>query len=180
MAKIEVLASSENQNWVTPSEIFDPLNEEFDFCLDAAATVWVRKCNPYFGPDHMRPELRDALQVNWFDYVKTRVAPGHKAVWTWVNPPYGRTVGRWLRKAYIESIRGLGVVMFVYARTDTLWFHDYCMKAAEIRFLKGRVKFLDPITLTPAAAGATAGHMAVIFRPGHIGPPKFSTWNWKA
>jgi len=54
-----------------------------------------------------------------------------------MNPPYGREIGKWVKKAYQEG----GVVGLLPARTDTKWFHDYIYGKAKIRFLKGRVKF---------------------------------------
>lgn len=67
----------------------------------------------------------------------------------WVNPPYGNGIGNWVEKAYRSAIV-IGdreycehVVMLLPARTDTQWFHDYCLKASEIRFLRGRLCFGD-------------------------------------
>lgn len=59
---------------------------------------------------------------------------------TYVNPPYSE-IQRWVRKSYEESQKGKTVVMLIPSRTDTRWWHDYCMKAKEIRFIKGRLKF---------------------------------------
>ena len=56
------------------------------------------------------------------------------------NPPYGRKIGEWVRKGYEEAKRGAFVVMLLPARTDTQWFHDYCLNG-EIRFIKGRLRF---------------------------------------
>ena len=59
----------------------------------------------------------------------------------WLNPPYGRTIGAWIRKAYEEAQKpDTIVVMLLPARTDTAWFHDYCVKG-EVEFLRGRLKF---------------------------------------
>jgi hypothetical protein len=57
-----------------------------------------------------------------------------------MNPPYGRTIGQWVEKAYRSSLAGATVVCLLPARTDTAWWHDLCMKG-EIRFLRGRVRF---------------------------------------
>ena len=57
----------------------------------------------------------------------------------WCNPPYGREIGRWVQKGYEEAENAV-VVMLLPARTDTRWFHDYCMKG-KITFLRGRLKF---------------------------------------
>jgi hypothetical protein len=69
--------------------------------------------------------------------------PGFTQPWhgcVWCNPPYGRTIGYWVQKAYLESLNGVKTVMLLPARTDTKWFHDYCVKG-RIEFLKGRLKF---------------------------------------
>ena len=58
----------------------------------------------------------------------------------WMNPPYGRTIGKWMKKAYESSLEGATVVCLVPARTDTNWWHDYAMKG-DIEFIKGRLKF---------------------------------------
>lgn len=117
--------SSDKLDWETPSEIFGPLNDEFHFQLDVCATHETAKCSDYFTPDD------DALSHDW-------------AIWDtcWMNPPYGRQIAKWVRKAYEESQRGATVVCLLPARTDTAWWHDYCMKG-EIRFLRGRIYFLQ-------------------------------------
>lgn len=194
MAKVDVLASSKNQRWVTPFAVFDQLHAEFNFAWDCAAeaesaqTVRVGKGqHTYFGPDHPNLDYRDALAVSWVDALKAEglfVAglPGLDATSVFVNPPYGRGLGRWFEKFYDES-RQLTVVALVYARTETTWFHKYVWSASEVRLLKGRLTFLDPDTLVPAPAGATAGHMVVVWRPewyGKVGRrPVFSLWDFK-
>ena len=58
------------------------------------------------------------------------------------NPPYGRNIGKWVEKAYTESQKpNTLVVMLIHARTDTRWFHNWVYGKAEIRFIKGRLKF---------------------------------------
>ena len=59
------------------------------------------------------------------------------------NPPYGRQIGQWVRKAYEEAQRGTTVVLLIPARTDTTYFHDYIYGKAEIRFIRGRLRFTD-------------------------------------
>ncbi len=59
------------------------------------------------------------------------------------NPPYGREIGKWVHKAYIEAQKGVTVVMLIPARTDTAYFHDFIKDCAEIRFIRGRLKFTD-------------------------------------
>ena len=76
----------------------------------------------------------------------------------WCNPPYGREIGKWVEKAYNESLAGVTVVMLLPARTDTKWFHDYIYGKAEIRFVRGRLKFGDSKNSAPFPS------MVIIFR----------------
>jgi site-specific DNA-methyltransferase (adenine-specific) len=61
----------------------------------------------------------------------------------YVNPPYGNEIPKWIKKGYEEYQKGKSVVFLIPSRTDTRWWHDYCMNATEIRFIKGRLKFDD-------------------------------------
>jgi|TARA_R100000084_G_C4650131_1_gene149155 site-specific DNA-methyltransferase (adenine-specific) len=116
------LYSSKDQTWRTPQWLFDLLNERYSFELDAAACADSTLCKEYFD--------RDALEyVTW---------PRHRI---WLNPPYGRNVGKWVAKAREEAERGKIVVVLIFARTDTAWWHDHAMKATDIYFIRGRVKF---------------------------------------
>lgn len=76
----------------------------------------------------------------------------------WCNPPYGREIGKWVEKAYNESLNGVTVVMLLPARTDTKWFHEFVYGKTEIRFLRGRLKFGDSKNSAPFPS------MVVIFR----------------
>lgn len=120
------LLSSKKQDWCTPKEFFDVLDAEFHFTLDAAATKKNAKCSAYFTPED------DALGKSW----------GTSGA-VFCNPPYGREVRKWVRKAYEESRNGQVVVMLLPARTDTSYFHDYIYGHAEIRFIRGRLRFTD-------------------------------------
>lgn len=120
----KVLFSSKEEKWETPQDFFDKLNEEFHFTLDAAASPDNAKCTNYFT------EEQDGLTQSW---------GGHTV---WCNPPYCRKTGLWVKKAYEEHQRtGCTVVMLLPSRTDVKWFHDYILGKAEIRFIKGRLKF---------------------------------------
>ena len=120
----KVLFSSKEEKWATPQDFFDKLNDEFHFTLDAAASPDNAKCTNYFT------EEQDGLVQSW---------GGHTV---WCNPPYCRKTGLWVKKAYEEHQRtGCTVVMLLPARTDVRWFHDYILGKAEIRFIKGRLKF---------------------------------------
>lgn len=120
----KVLFSSKEEKWETPQDFFDKLNDEFHFTLDAAASPDNAKCTNYFT------EEQDGLVQSW---------GGHTV---WCNPPYCRKTGLWVKKAYEEHQRtGCTVVMLLPSRTDVRWFHDYILGKAEIRFIKGRLKF---------------------------------------
>lgn len=117
----EVYASSKTCEWETPQDFFDRLNEEYHFEIDVCATAENAKCKRYF----------------------TKEQNGLKQEWTgccWMNPPYGKEIGEWMRKAYESMLGGATVVCLVPARVDTGWWHDYAMKG-QITFIRGRLKF---------------------------------------
>lgn len=120
------LLSSKDMNWCTPQDFFDTLNQEFHFALDAAATDKTAKCPLYFTPE------TDGLKSSW---------DVHGAVFC--NPPYGREIGKWVRKAYEEAQKGTTIVLLIPARTDTSYFHEYIYGKAELRFIRGRLRFTD-------------------------------------
>jgi len=127
MAKKDIkgLFSSENHKWETPDLIFNDLNRVFNFTLDVCATNKNTKIpENYFSP------ADNGLEKDWQNNV------------CFMNPPYGRDVQDWVKKAYNESLKGTTVVALVPARTDTKWFQD-CWKADYLYFIKGRVKFKD-------------------------------------
>ena len=114
--------SSESQEWSTPQAFFDEYNAQYRFDIDVCATPENAKCPKYYSKED------DGLAQEWRGVC-------------WMNPPYGRGIGAWVRKAFetAESGRGM-VVCLLPARTDTSWWHDYAMKG-EIVFLRGRLKF---------------------------------------
>lgn len=122
----DVLFSSNTDNWETPQDLFDELNKEFGFGVDVCASEDNAKCEMFFDVND------NGLVQEW---------GGHGTVWC--NPPYGRKIGDWVKKAYETAEHGHKVVMLIPARTDTKWFHDYIYKKpnTEIRFVKGRLKF---------------------------------------
>ncbi len=113
--------SSKTDLWATPQDLFDRLHAKHNFQLDVCATPDNAKCLRYFTA------AEDGLLQEW------------KGV-CWMNPPYGRAIGAWMKKAYESGMEGALVVCLVPARTDTAWWHDYAMKG-EIEFLRGRLKF---------------------------------------
>ena len=127
-----VLFSSTKEEWATPQAFFDKLNEEFRFTLDACALPENAKCQLFFTPKD------DGLVQDWI---------GHTV---YCNPPYGKKIAAWVEKCYNESRKeNTKVVMLLPARTDTIYFHRYIYEKAEIRFLKGRLKFGDAINSAP-------------------------------
>lgn len=115
--------SSKTDMWATPQDFFDKLNKEFHFTLDACTTPENAKCERFFTKE------QDGLAQPWNGIV-------------WCNPPYGREISKWVKRALESSKNGSIVVMLLPARTDTSWFHEYIYnKAKEIRFIRGRLKF---------------------------------------
>jgi site-specific DNA-methyltransferase (adenine-specific) len=117
--------SSKSDEWETPQDLFDKLNKEFNFTLDPCATDDNHKCDKYYTIKD------DGLSKDWSGEI------------VFVNPPYGRAIGKWVKKSYEEYLKGTTVVMLIPSRTDTRFFHDYIYNKAEIRFLKGRLKFVN-------------------------------------
>lgn len=117
-----VFYSSKTDMWATPQDFFDALDAEFHFTLDACAVKENAKCEAYYTPE------QDGLDQPWTGRV-------------WCNPPYGRNVGQWVKKAHDTASGGGFVVVLLPARTDTRWFHDYIYGKTEVRFIKGRLKF---------------------------------------
>lgn len=120
----------------TPDWLYNLLDNEFGFDLDAAASDVNHKCPNYFTQED------DALTQSW-GYCDKGGGVHPRAVW--LNPPYGRKIGRWLKKARQEAaLHNLTVVCLVPARTDNAWWWGECLQADEIRFLPKRVRFLNP------------------------------------
>lgn len=141
-----------NDRWMTPNALFDALHAEFGFTLDAAADADTARCARWLGPGSEHP---DALEVDAW-------APGEAV---WCNPPYLDT-GRWLEHAAAQTAFGSTVVVLVFASTENLWFHEVALRrAAEVRFVKGRLSFLDPVTKKRRGT-APKGSVVVVFRPG--------------
>ena len=113
--------SSKTDLWYTPEDFYQKYNDVFNFETDVCATHENAKCANYYT------EETNGLSQNW------------KGI-CWMNPPYGRTIKQWMKKAYESSLTGATVVCLVPARTDTNWWHDYAIKG-EIEFIKGRLKF---------------------------------------
>jgi len=136
------LMSSLSDDWGTPQRVFDDLNAEFGFTVDVCASEFNHKVAHYFDVE------KDGLEQTWTGVV-------------WMNPPYGRTIKVWMKKAFEAWQDGATVVCLVPARTDTAWWHDYAAKATEIRFVRGRLKFVRPNQKSDSAPFPSA---IVIFR----------------
>lgn len=127
-------------DWPTPRKLFDELHREFRFTLDVCASRENAKCDRYFT------EADDGLRKPWAPEV------------CWMNPPYGPDLKYWMGKAFLEWVRGATVVCLVPARTDTFWWNDWAIRAAEVRFIRGRLRFGD------GAGKATFPSCLVVFR----------------
>lgn len=123
MKGLDTLFSSASCEWETPQDIFDSLDAEFHFTLDPCATDENHKCRKYYT------KARDGLIQDW----------GGQTVFC--NPPYSE-ISAWVEKAFRESRKDKTiVVLLIPARTDTKYFHDFIYQRAEIRFVRGRLKF---------------------------------------
>ena len=141
----KALFSSEKMDWETPDELFEELNKEFRFTVDVASSHENAKTRRHYTQEE------NGLLQNW---------GGETA---WCNPPYGRELTKWIEKCAKEAeSNGATVVMLIPARTDTKAFHEHIYGKAEIRFLKGRLKFKG------AKNGAPFPSMVVVFRGGEM------------
>ena len=120
--------TSLSPHWATPKWLYEELDKEFHFTDDPCPLGGVGGLNRDWG----------------------------KRVYC--NPPYGREIGKWIEKAWASVHRRFNaddiptseiVVLLIPSRTDTRWWHSYIMKADEIRFIKGRLKFGDSKNSAP-------------------------------
>ena len=133
-----LLRFNRHNDWETPQDFFEKLDQEFHFETDVCALPENAKCEKFYTPDE------DGLAQKWIGVC-------------WMNPPYGRGIIDWVEKAYISAKAGATVVCLLPSRTDTKWWHDYCLKG-EIRFVRGRLKFNKSKDSAPFA------NSVVIFR----------------
>lgn len=117
----KVMFKSACDNYSTPKDVYEKLNNEFHFTFDPC-------------PLNPTPEI-DGLSIEWGGCC-------------FVNPPYSQ-ISKWCEKAYQESLKGKIIVMLIPSRTDTKYWHNFIMKAQEIRFIKGRLKFGDSKNSAP-------------------------------
>ena len=134
--------SLKSNEWYTPQYLFDELNEKYQFTLDPCASHENAKCDKYFTIED------DGLMKDWSKDI------------VFMNPPYGRNIKHWIKKAYEESVKGATVVCLIPARTDTTYWHDYIFNNAyNIKFLKGRIKFGGAVNSAPFPSAI------VVFKP---------------
>lgn len=144
--------------WETPQDFFEALDAEFHFTMDVAASKENAKCDSFLDKES------DGLSRRW---------PGV----SWLNPPYNKTIAKWMAKAYYESREGNTVVALIQGRsTDTKWWHHYVMRASELRFVKGRLYF----SLDGKPGRSTISSVVVVFRPYCTGPPRVVSIDTKA
>lgn len=141
----ELHFSNKTDEWATPQYLYDQLNAEFGFTLDPCATAENAKCPRFYTKED------DGLVKDWSEQI------------VFCNPPYGRVIGKWVHK--MATCGAKIVVGLIPAKTDTRYFHDWILGKAEIRFIKGRVKFGDSKINAPFPS------MIVIYRsPGLLTP----------
>jgi len=130
------MPKTKSDNWITPPKLYDELNKEFKFNFDPCPITW-KEGDP------------DGLSIDWGSS-------------TFCNPPYSK-VALWIKKAYDEWKKGKKIVMLINAITDTKAFHEYIYNKAELRFIKGRISFIDPNNPTKKQPNVKAS-MLVIFK----------------
>lgn len=135
------LFTSNTNLWSTPQCLFEELNKEFHFTLDPCSTHENAKCKKHYTKEE------NGLVQDWSNNI------------VFMNPPYGREIGKWVEKAYNSNTT---VVCLLPSRTDTRWFHKYIYNKSEIRFIKGRLKFGDSKNSAPFPS------MIVIFRKDKV------------
>lgn len=160
--KLEVHFSSKTDDWATPQALFDQLSKQYGpFDLDVCASHENAKC-----PLYLTLEGEFAVHGATGEPIKYSGTTGLEASWStvpraWMNPPYGREIGKWVKKAYEESRKGCLVVALLPARTDTRWFHEciYNQASVSYSFIRGRLKFGDSRNSAPFPS------MVVVFNP---------------
>ena len=130
------LFTSLRGDWKTPRALYQALDAEFSFDYD---------------PCPVKP-IENGLESEWGNI-------------NFVNPPYGKEIMKWIQKGYQENLKGKTVVFLIPSRTDSQWWHDYIMKANEIRFIRGRLKFDDQKNSAPFPS------VIVVFRQKKYGKP---------
>jgi len=152
----KVLFSSKNNNWGTPLSFFEMLNSEFHFTIDIASSIENALCRRFYT------EHDNALIQSWEGEI------------AWMNPPYGRILlPEFVKKASEETQKKETIVVgLIPARTDTLYWHNYIFDVAkEIRFLKGRLQFVD------AEQGAPFPSAIIVWQDTQLGKSRKSSYS---
>lgn len=181
----EAMHSTGKDDWATPQYIVDWCADHLGiegFDLDACAKVDSAKAPEWIGPDREDELERDAMAGPW--------RRGKGPTWVWFNPPYSRKgggIGKWCERAMIAARDEACVVACcVFAKTETVAWHESISKAHEVFFIRGRLRFVDPITgLAPMdkkgqPQSAPAPSILVFWRPGHSGPPTYHNLDLRA
>lgn len=138
----KVVHSSESIEWYTPRDLYKRLHDEFSFELDVCARPGANLCEKFYSKNSISEEWNGSC---------------------WMNPPYGSGIGAWMKKAYETALSGKGtVVCLIPSRTDTAWWHNYVLKATEVRFIRGRLKLGNVKTNAPFPS------VVVIFKSGCV------------
>ena len=150
----KALFASKDHDWRTPDWLFEELDQKYRFDLDAAASEANSKCSQFLTKED------NALEMRWW--------PGSRV---FINPPYGRAVGKFVYKSLDQSRCGRLVVLLTFARTDTSWWQDCVPHAAEVIFIRGRLRFNRGQGKSGAAPAPSA---IIVFSPHVSGPPKIT------
>jgi len=148
--------SSATGEWETPQALFDLLDTEFHFTLDVCATAENAKCERCFT------KADNGLAQDW------------RGETCWMNPPYGREIGGWMKKAH-SYIYSATIICLVPSRTDTAWWHDYVYWADEVRLLRGRLKFGGTTNSAPFPSAI----IRFSRDPNDEPPPRLVFWDWR-
>ena len=140
-------------NYGTPLHIFDPLNAEFGFTLDPCAEPWSAKCEKYYTKED------DGLSRCW------------QGETVFCNPPYGQyQTEKWVRKAVSEWLKGeTTIVLLIPAKTGAVYFHDCVFDLQKVtdkietRWLKSRIRFIDPETREVAKGTGWFSSVVVVY-----------------
>lgn len=156
---LNVIFSHKTDSWATPEWLFKKLDKSYKFTLDPAADHFNRKCAKYFTLDE------DGLKQDWAGET------------VFINPPYSK-IYDWVKKAAEQVLlNDITVVMCLPARTDTKWFHEYCLDGSvvnQITFIKGRLKFGEGKNSAPFPS------MIVVFGKGTSNRPLITAMPNKA
>ena len=167
-------AATTRDNWETPRALFAPLNNEFNFTLDAAATAENAKCDRFLtGPCHA---CDAAAGVQQRAFCHCGHCGSYDGETVFVNPPFGPGLARWAEVWAEKSRRARAIVAVLPANTDTAWFAHVYLHASELRFLTGRVNFVG------STSGNTGGTIIAIYRPlppGLSRQPLVALWDWR-